>query len=331
VLRCDCGIPDNTGVSDTVHLLIPFASSIAEGCAHAQRALQLPQLEKILARLAPAGTDEADEFALSMPHERVLAQECGLPCDDGRIPWAAWELKQAGGEPGERAWAHITPCHWTVGADHIDMSPPQDLNLDAGHSRTLLAAMQPFFEQDGIALEYGTPTSWFAHGELFRDLATPSLDRVVGHSIDDWLPRAPEAKVLRRLQQEMQMLLYTHPVNDERTGGAALPVNSFWASGTGALPAGTPAAQPSGLRVAQGLRDAALRQDWHAWSAAWRQLDSTECAALLKAMDGGQSVMLTLCGERNARSWSSPPGGALLRRLGGLWAGKKALAMLESL
>ena len=74
--------------------------------------------------------------------------------------------------------------------------------------------MQPYFEQDGIALEYDAPTLWLAHGELFRDLATASLDRVVGRTIDDWMPRAPEARTLRRLQQEMQMLLYTHAVNE---------------------------------------------------------------------------------------------------------------------
>ena len=318
-------------MSDGAHLLIPFAFATAEGCTQALRTLALPQLEKLLARLAPLHTDAGDEFSLSMPHERVLARECGLPCEDGRIPWAAWQVVQAGREAGGHAWARITPCHWTVATNHIDMNHPQDLHLDAGQSRSLLAAMRPFFEQDGIALEYESPTLWLAQGELFRGLATASLDRVIGRAVDDWMPRAPEARALRRLQQEMQMLLYTNEVNDERVRGGALPVNSFWTSGTGALAAEHAAEVPWGLEVTPHLRDAALLGDWRGWAAAWQQLDAKECAGLVKAADAGQPVTLTLCGERNARTWSSQPAGALRRRLGGLFGGKQAASVLESL
>ena len=318
-------------MSDGTHLLIPFAFANAEGCAQALRTLALPQLEKLLARLVPLHSDAGDEFSLSMPHERALARECGLPCEDGRIPWAAWQVVQAGREAGGHAWARITPCHWTVGANHIDLNPPQDLHLDAGQSRSLLAAMRPFFEQDGIALEYESPTLWLAQGELFRGLATASLDRVIGRAVDDWIPRAPEARALRRLQQEMQMLLYTNEVNDERVRGGALPVNSFWTSGTGALAAEHAAEVPWGLEVTPQLRDAALLGDWRGWAAAWQQLDAKDCAGLVKAADAGQRVTLTLCGERNARTWSSQSAGALRRRLSGLFGGRQAASVLEAL
>jgi len=304
---------------------------MSQGCSQALRTLALPNLEKLLARLAPLHTESGDEFTLSMPHERALARLCGLPGGDGRIPWAAWEAAQSGRETGGQAWARITPCHWTVGQNHIDMSHPQDLRLQAGESRLLLEAMQPFFQQDGIALEYDAPTLWLAQGELFRDLPTPSLDRVVGRMIDDWMPRSPEGRTLRRLQQEMQMLLYTHPVNDERVRGGLTPVNSFWASGSGALPAAHAVAVPRGLEVVQSLRDAALVGNWRSWAAAWQQLDAAACASLVKALDAGEGVTLTLCGERNARTWSSRPAGALRRRLGGLFAGRQAAGVLESL
>jgi hypothetical protein len=205
------------------------------------------------------------------------------------------------------------------------------MHLEAGESRLLLAAMQPFFEEDGIALEYEAPTGWLAHGELFRNLATASLDRVVGRSIDGWMPRAPEARTLLRLQQEMQMLLYTHPVNEERARRGLSPVNSFWASGTGALPAKHAVEVPPGLELAHHLRDAALVGDWRSWAAVWQQLDAGACARLVKDLDGSEGVTLTLCGERIARTWSSRPAGALRRRLGGLFAGRQAAAVLESL
>jgi hypothetical protein len=321
-------------MSDSVHLLIPFAHALSDGCAQALRALALPNLEKLLARLAPGERDAGDEWTLSMPHERVLARAAGLPVADGLIPLAAWQVKQAGRDPGDRAWARITPCHWRVGRDHVAMDHPQQLQLDAAASQALLAAMRPYFEQDGITLDYDAPTQWLAHGEIFRTLPVASLDRVVGRTIDHWMPRTALAGTVRRLQQEMQMLLYTHEVNEERTRGGVLPVNSFWVSGTGALPASV-GAPPPGLQITHYLRDAALLEDWRAWAAAWQQLDAKECTRLCSELDRGQSVTLTLCGERAAQTWNGDSSGGIARRVGAafgnLWNRTKALSVLETL
>jgi hypothetical protein len=315
-------------MSDGVHLLIPFAYSSNEGCARALQDLALPQLEKLVARLKPANTDRGEESSLSMPYERVLAREFAMPTTDGCIPWAAWQVHQAGRDTQNAAWARITPCHWRVATDHIAMAHPQDLQLDSSDSQALLAAMQPFFEQDGIALEYDAPTLWLARGEVFRDLATASLDRVVGRTIDGWMPRAAAAKTLRRLQQEMQMLLYTHEVNEARIRGGLLPVNSFWVSGTGALPDLPLQPAAPGLQITHYLREAALVEDWRGWAAAWQQLDSKECARLSKALDEGEAISLTLCGERNAQTWSSGST-SIFTRVGNLFGRKSASALLQ--
>lgn len=318
-------------MSDGVHLLIPFAYSASEGCAQALRSVPLPNLEKLLAKLSPVGMDSGEAGSLSMPHERVLAREFGLSAPDGQIPWAAWQVEQAGHDALGSAWAWITPCHWRVESDHIAMAHPQDLQLDGEDAQALMSAMRPFFEQDGITLDYDAPTLWLARGEVFRDLATASLDRVVGRTIDEWMPRAPQAKTLRRLQQEMQMLLYTHELNEERTRGGQLPVNSFWVSGTGTLPASRAPAPPPGLQITHYLRDAALRDDWRAWASAWQQLDAKECVRLGKLHDDGQTVTLTLCGERNAQTWSSQGPAGWSRRIGNLFTRKNAATLLQAL
>ena len=317
-------------MSDGAHLLIPFAAAAAPAARQAQEQLQLPQLKRLLQRLEPAGVDAADERSLSPPHERVLARECGLSSADGCIPWAAWQLRQEKGDAGGQAWAWITPCHWHVASDHIVMKHPLELRLDGEESSLLLAAMQPFFTQDGIALEYHAPTRWLARGELFRGLATASLDRVIDRDIDHWVPRDAAAAPMRRLQQEMQMLLYTHAVNDARVRGGLLPVNSFWASGTGALPAGHRPAPPAGLLLPHTLRDAALLQDWSAWGAAWQQVDAVQCRQLNDSLDRGQPVTLTLCGESSARSWSGHASG-WWRRLRGTFARQPLATLFETL
>jgi hypothetical protein len=324
--------PDN----HRMHLLIPFAYCSSEGCAAVLPTLKLPNLEKLLARLTPQALDAGDEFSLSTPHERALARTLGLPVEDGLIPWAACQARAVDG-----VWAFITPCHWQIGTNHIAMSGQALPDFSAAESQTLLAAMQPYFEEDGITLQYEQPTRWLACGEVFRDLATASLDRVVGRNLENWMPRSASAAHLRRLQNEMQMLLYTHPVNDARTARGVLPVNSFWLSGTGALP---PAPQKTAVEpqplVVTPLRDAALNEDWAAWTKAWQALDANECAALLAALDHQPKVegetsqpsgiTLTLCGERHAQSFTVKPQ-TLVKRFMNIFGTQPPSTLLERL
>ncbi|MEO8857272.1 MAG: hypothetical protein ABI343_09815, partial [Burkholderiaceae bacterium] len=309
-----------------------FACSDAPGCDQALAALQLPMLDKLLRRLALTDSDTGSASSLSPPHERALARVHGIAAADGCIPWAAHALAQAGGDPATEAWAWITPAHWDVGADHITMADPLSLDLPEQESRELLAAMQSYFAEDGIALEYVTGQHWRAHGPLFDGLATASLDRVAGREISAWMP---SAAVLRRLQNEMQMLLYTHPLNDARSARSAMTVNSFWVSGTGRMGASDGARHPAPLAgqaggqhgsqtqthgsaaqlllVADQLRQPALAMDWAGWTQAWAQVDQDACGQLLRALDAGQDARLTLCGERSALSFASAREGMVQR------------------
>jgi hypothetical protein len=96
--------------------------------------------------------------------------------------------------------------------------------------------------------------------------------------------------LLRRLQNEMQMLLYTHPVNE----GRALTINSFWLHGTGALPT-TPA--PAESVWVNTLRTSALQQDFIGWLEAWQQVDVDVMAPLLSGAAAGAPQRVVLCGE----------------------------------
>jgi hypothetical protein len=302
-----------------MHLLIPYASTQSQYCQQALTTLKLPNLEKLLRQLDATSTDSADDSTLTPPHERALAAAHGIyqanVTPDGQVPWGAWHAAQVG-HPVAAAdhWAVITPCHWAVQTNHITMVSPRALDLQDNESRQLLAAMQPYFVEDGITLVFDTATRWLAQGAVFAGLATASPYRVLGARVDDWIPKAEAAKSLRRLQQEMQMLLYTHPLTDARASRGLPAINSFWVSGTGALPPGPVRAAVVRPTVPVSLRDAAVRDDWAAWSQAWQQIDATECAQLLAALEGGHEVTLTLCGERSAQTFTGAPTG-LSKRL----------------
>ena len=263
----------------------------------------------------------------STPFELAQAQARGLPGEPGQIPWAAFEAGNIG-----RPCAFIRLCHWQVGADHVRLSPPEDLALDDNSASALLAAMAPYFLEDGITLApYGQrPGTWLASGEIFRGLRCVSMDTLMGRhltrSVLDGSGTA--AATLRRLQNEMQMLLYTHPVNDARQARGLMPVNSFWVTGAGELDHAVPIAQD--VRVEARLHAPALRRDAAAHAQAWRAVDADTCASLLGALRAGGRTRLTLCGDRAAQSLEPTEAGlwSRFKRISGLqplWDGREQL------
>jgi len=287
-----------------MHLLIPFASTLSEGCRHAVGDLQLPHLSRLLARLGAGARDDGDEFSLSPPHERALAGALGWSGGDGCLPWAARQAAGDGVEVGDAAWGLLTPAHWHLAADHVSLVDPAELALDEAGSRALLQVVRELFESIGWRIAWGAPLRWYAAHDTLRDLPCAAIDRVIGRNVDIWMSPDPRLSLVRRLQSEAQMLLYHEPVNDERSARGALPVNSFWLSGCGAHQR---EAGVAGLTVDDRLRDAALAEDWAAWAEAWRALDDGPLADLLRRAGRGEPATLTLCGERHAQRFESAP------------------------
>jgi hypothetical protein len=273
-----------------VHLIVPFAAASSDAARAALDALATPALDAWLAQCDEVARDDGDETTLDTPHERALARAFGWPvADDAPLPWAARAARADGIDVGSAAWGLLTPTHWRVGTDAIHLADPRALALDEAASRALFDAVRPLFDSIGFTLAWGAPLRWYASHPLFATLRTASLDRVVGRNVDRWLPRQPEAAPVRRLQNEVQMLLHTHPINAEREAAGALPVNSFWLSGCGVYQP----AEVFGVQVDDRLAAPALAEDWSAWSTAWTALD----ASLLPTR---ALQRLTLCGERSA-------------------------------
>ena len=292
-------------VDPTPHLIVPFAQCSGDDWLQVVTALKLKNLGYLLRGMKVIGTDNRQANSLSPPHERVLAKALQLTTSaDGLIPWAAYEANEV---PG-KAWAFITLCHWAMGREHATMTDPATLDLAEEQSQTLLAAMQPYFSTEGITLHYLQPTRWLAEGDVFCSLPTASTDRVLGRNVDRWLP---DSKAIKLLQNEMQMLLYSHPVNDTRSSKGQRTVNSFWLSGSGALTE-TASAHPN-VRTARSLAQTALADDWTAYGKAWAHLDANDIASLLAQQKIGKSVRLSLCGESNALTFETTQHGVLTK------------------
>jgi hypothetical protein len=291
------------------HVLIPYAAASAEACQTLLGQLALPHLRELLALLTLASRDEGDDYTLTPPHERAHAHTLGgamAGLKDGCLPWAAWDSATM-----SRACAWFTPCHWQVGMEQVSVQPPDDLELSPAESQALLDALTPFAREDGIELRMLTPQRWLAMGEVFADLPTASLDRVAHRQVEGWLlpHHHAGARTLLRLQNEAQMLFYTHRVTDERATRGLAAINGFWVSGSGLLTGTHPAESTppkSTTVIPDALRQAALRGHWQAWQQAWQALDGGLIKQCLDLAQRQQAVRLTLCGERCSETWSLP-------------------------
>ena len=298
-------------VRDTT--LIPFSLWTLQGPeASVLAKAELPNLRTWLAqaKCVDVQVDAVQEpllATLSPPHERAWAKAVGWPAQDGYLPWAARAAAESGlaASDAAKGWAFINLCNWHVSNGQVTLGDPAYLQIDEATDDTLLKAMQNFFAEDGIRLHPYKPGQWLAQSHLFVDLPTPSLDRVIGRNIDPWLvgshvaadELSPAAKLLRRLQNEMQMLLYTHPVNDSRR----LTINSFWVHGTGAL---SPTTRPE-PQVVHTLRESALQQDLMGWLEAWQHVDAHVIAPMLARLAAGEPQRLVLCGEHEFHVYDS--------------------------
>jgi hypothetical protein len=127
------------------------------------------------------------------------------------------------------------------------------------------------------------------------------------------MPDHPAAGTLKRLQMELQMLWHDHPVNDRRGTRGALPINTVWLSDCGAYRAPRPGAERD-VVVVDALRRGCWRGDAQAWAQGWQEIETNVAPMLLRRLDEGLEVCVTLGALRAARTWG-PPGRAWWRRL----------------
>jgi len=233
--------------------------------AHWQQALNqafAPTHSDLWRQAQRVTTTTLPDSAMSACHEVAWAQALGWQVDDGLMPLAALAAQAQGFHcPADHGWAFMDAVHWHISQGQVNLSVPHPITAE--ETQALGDAMQPFLLQDGIHLQPLLPGRWLAHAPVFKHLPSMSLDRVNGQRIDHWLQPSSIAaqtdaeRLLRRLQNEMQMLFYTHAVNDHR----AVALNSVWFSGTGDLPATHTHSAATAVVLDQSLRQAWLSHD----------------------------------------------------------------------
>ena len=180
------------------------------------------------ARLAAyAGAPTVDDAGLTM----LTCVTLGLARD---APVAALMATGVGLEPGEDYWLKADPVTLVPGRTNVALAGRVD-DLERDEADELLIALNAHFHDDGLVFVAPRPDTWLAYIGTVPDLVTTPLARAQRGELSAELPRGAAGPQWRRWQDEIQMLLHSHPVNAAREARGAAPANAVWFWGGGRL------------------------------------------------------------------------------------------------
>ncbi|WP_019140657.1 hypothetical protein [Noviherbaspirillum massiliense] len=324
-------------------ILVPFSLPPEEMSADLLRELKAPALAGLLARATPGRNPSAgerlDPFAPALPHEAWLAHQFGFGTSlaaENSPPIAPDFMLSLGLARETGNWFVLQPVHFFIARDHLVLTDPRQLELAEDESRALFEVARMLFEEDDKTLLFGNAGTWFVHADSWSQLRTSTPDAACGHNIDIWMPKGEGERSWRKIQNEVQMHWFTHPVNAEREAKGQKPVNSIWIWG-GASPATgharsaysavfglsgwasalaqhasktaahasageVIAARPErGLVLLDELIEPALANDWSRWLGTFQQLEKDWFVPQLEALQSGKIDRVSLILTHNSR------------------------------
>ena len=272
-----------------VHLVVCDLFLPADIAAGVCADLRLPALEKMLARGASTGQAPSTGSARtgeSASLEGLLCGMFGLPCQPD-APIAP--VSAAFDGLGEGCWLRADPVHLRLQRDQLVLLP--DVGVNAGEAAQLCAALNEHFAGQGMEFFAPHPQRWYVRLDRLPDIETVPLSQAAGRNVRGLLPKGAEAARWHRVFNEIQMLLFAHPVNEAREARGELPVNSLWLWG-----GGTANISPqrnydivSSNEVLAEMFAAATDIPFAGWQAQWR--DEQNCDRQLLVWTGLRSAL----------------------------------------
>ena len=204
-----------------VHIVIPdlfLPESMAiEVCAH----LKLPTLELLLAR-------SKKQFLKTDSLDAWLCQTFEVP----EMSIAPVTMATDGIDPHASYWMRADPVHLRLNNAQMILQTNVSINLE--EAKQLCKSVNEHFAGSGMEFFAAHPQRWYVRLDEHPQLDTHSSYQVEGRDSRPYLPRGESALKWHGVMNEIQMLLYGHPISQKCKTRGGLPVNSvwFWGGGT---------------------------------------------------------------------------------------------------
>lgn len=159
---------------------------------------------------------------------------CALLAGLGARPVGALAALGTGLPAESEYWLVADPVSFAAGRSDIVLAGRVP-DLSREDTDELLQALDGHFHDDGLSFVAPRPDLWLVHLTETPLLVTHALDHAAALGLAAALPAGEAGPQWRRWQDEMQMLLHSHPVNAGREAVGALPANAVWLWGGGRL------------------------------------------------------------------------------------------------
>ncbi len=190
---------------------------------------------------------------------------------------------------GSAVWLCADPIHLRLHQERLILADAATLDIAASEARAIVDALDRHFPDAG-RFHLASSDRWYlelAAGREAGPFDVPPLSAVAGRSVSRQLPETAEARWLRRLLNEAQMVLHEHPVNQRRDQAGRATINSLWLWGAGRLPAAGDAP------VSDVWSDLALTRGCGRLAGSHiRELPAGAAALLAQAARGGRHLVV---------------------------------------
>ena len=287
-------------------IIIPFALPPAE---HAKDLVKMlasegaaDGLALLLARNSSLLRTRQDDFSLALPHEVWLSNQ---QTQHQQLSPLQQQALRLGVQLQTGYWFMVNPVHLHIASNHLVLTDQRQLALSELHATALFEKAQQLCAEVDIELVYGNSSSWFLRANSWSDFITSTPDAACGHNIEIWSVKGQQALAWRKLQNEIQMEWFIHPLQQQREQQGLTTINGVWlwagSQMVDEFPQPTPQPAPlinatdvetfiqsPGLIVLDQLSSAALASDWGTWAAQLIELDHDWIAPVCRSLKNRQ-------------------------------------------
>lgn len=128
------------------------------------------------------------------------------------------------------------PVYQQMDINHATLADQSLLNLTAEDSTAIIDTLNRQFSSDGLVFSSKHPLRWYCQFDKALAIETVSLSSATGRDVSLCRPGGADSRRWRTLLAEIEMILFSHPVNQQREARGELPINSLWLWGGGRLP-----------------------------------------------------------------------------------------------
>jgi hypothetical protein len=129
------------------------------------------------------------------------------------------------------------PIHLRVERDGLVMTPlAEEDAITTREATQWVATLNQYFRDQGWRFTVLSATRWLVVAPRPLTVTTTAAARLPGQQVFEHVPTGQDARVLRQIMNEVQMLFHEHSLNGQRQGAGQLPVSGIWFWGHAALP-----------------------------------------------------------------------------------------------